>query len=52
MQDIDSSVFKSVYSLAKKDKVKKGFAVDGLSITYLTSGSTAWRAFWSMAVAR
>lgn len=52
MQDIDSNVFKSVYSLAKKDKVKKGFAVDGLSITYLTSGSTAWRAFWSMAVAR
>lgn len=36
MQDIVSSV----YFLAKKYKVKKSFAVDGLSFTYLTSGST------------
>lgn len=36
MQDIVSSVFKSLYFLAKKDNVKKSFAVDGLSITYST----------------
>lgn len=47
MQDIVLSVFKSVYFLAKK-----GFAVDGLSITYSTSCSTAWSAFRSMAAAR